>query len=306
MAACAVALALAAAGPAAAVHSGDAEDPVYDRGYKVDLLLRLEQPPELVIYGGSRAQRFEPAGITRLTGLQAFNFAVQNSRPEDAYAMSALLFSRAPDVRLRCIWALQASSIADSPLHPGLFADERLARFLPEELVREQRRVVTSTEGRELSSDNRFTARGRLLYNGYDRRLERGTPFAKTLSGYLSKMVPRAGGPAAYSQTRARRWFERTLGLFNAHGVEPVLVIMPYHPAALAAFRAAGWGAKEDDLKSYLACLRWRYRFRLVDYTDIASFHGTRDGFYDGAHVTDVNARRILRQLVEDAPEAFR
>ena len=110
----------------------------------------------------------------------------------------------------------------------------------------------------------------------------------------------------AYAQTRAKEYFERTLQLYNLHGVEPVLVIMPYHPAALAAFRAAGWDAKEDAFKTYLESLRGQYRFQLVDYTDIAAFHGTEDGFYDGAHVTAENARRILAQVVRDAPEAFR
>ena len=126
-----------------------------------------------------------------LTGLPAFNFAVQNSRPEDVYAMSRLLFWRAPGVRLRCIWALQTSSLVDSPLHPGLLADERLTQFLPKYFVREQREVVVATEGRELGSDNEFTARGQLLYNGYDQRLDRGIPLATTLSGYLSRWSPR-------------------------------------------------------------------------------------------------------------------
>ena len=83
-------------------------------------------------------------------------------------------------------------------------------------------------------------------------------------------------------------------------------MIMPYHPAALAAFRAAGWDAKEAAFKTYLKSLRGTYRFHLLDYTDIASFHGSKGAFYDGAHVTAVNARRILRQAVKDAPEAFR
>ena len=43
-----------------------------------------------------------------------------------------------------------------------------------------------------------------------------------------------------------------------------------------------------------------------MDYTDIAAFHGTEDGFYDGAHVTAENARRILAQAVRDEPGAFR
>jgi hypothetical protein len=126
------------------------------------------------------------------------------------------------------------------------------------------------------------------------------------MQDYLARMVPKAASTSSYTQERAKTYFERTLQLFNLHGVEPVLVIMPYHPAALSAFRAAGWGAKEDEFKSYLESLKGTYRFRLLDYTDIAAFHGTADAFYDGAHVKAANARRILAQAVKDAPEAFR
>jgi hypothetical protein len=305
--ACAAAAAsLVAANPAVAAHYGSAVSPSYDRVYKVGLLERLSSPPELVIFGGSRAQRFEPSFAEKLTGLPTFNFAVQNSRPEDVYAMSRLMFWRAPDVKLRCIWALQASTMSDSPLHPGLLAETELTKFLPPYFVREQSRILQPTEGRELQSYDQYSARGQLLRNGYDLRLAKGVPFAATLSGYLSKMVPKAAAPMPYEQTRAKQYFERTLRLYNLHGVEPVLVIMPYQPEALAAFRAAGWDAKEEAFKMYLDSLRGRYRFRLVDYTDIAAFHGTEDGFYDGAHVTAENARRILAQVVKDEPDALR
>ena len=220
--------------------------------------------------------------------------------------MARHLFWRAPGARLRCFWALQATTLSDAPLHPGLLAERRLSRFLPEYLLAAQRKVSVSGEGRELSPDNRFTPRGSLVYNSYDARVARGVPLEQTLAGYLSALVPRAGAPAPYDSARARSYFERTLQLFNLHNVEPVLVIMPYHPTALAAFRAVGWGAKEQALKTYLKSLRGAYRFHLLDYTDIARFHGSRDAFYDGAHVKAANARRILRQAVEDAPAAFR
>ena len=280
--------------------------PSYDRTVKLDLVERLPEPPQLVIFGGSRAQRFEPSVAEELTGLPAFNFAVQNSRPEDAYAMTRYLFWREPGVKVRCFWALQATSLSDSPLHPGLLAEQRLTQFLPDYLVRVQQKVSVSSEGREVGPDTRFTARGSLLYNGYDVRLERGIPFERTLLGYLSKMVPRAGAPAAYGSVRARTYFERTLQLFNLHDVEPVLVIMPYHPAALSAFRAVGWDAKEAEFKDYLQSLQGTYRFHLLDYTDIAAFHGSDDAFYDGAHIKAANARRILAQAVKDAPAGFR
>ncbi|NLE21665.1 MAG: hypothetical protein GX624_02615 [Actinobacteria bacterium] len=291
---------------AAAAHFASKVSPQYDRTAKCDLVDRLPRPPELVIFGGSRAQRFEPSVAERLTGLEAFNFAVQNSRPEDVYAMTRYLFWRAPKMRVRCFWALQATTISDSPLHPGLLVERRLNQFLPKRLVTRQRVSLKDTAGRQLSADTRFSARGSIVRNKYDARVERGVTLERALARYLASMVPRAASPSPYTRTRARAYFERTLELFNRHDVEPVLVIMPYHPTALAAFRAAGWGAKEAELKSYLESLRGRYRFRLLDYTDIRSFHGLEEAFYDGAHVTAANARRILARAVADAPDAFR
>ena len=177
--------------------------PTYDRVVKCDLVERLPEPPRLVIFGGSRAQRFEPSVAEELTGLPAFNFAVQNSRPEDAYAMARYLFWREPGVKLRCLWALQATSVSDSPLHPGLLAEPRLNQFLPEYLVRAQRTVSVSTEGRVLGPDIRFTARGSLVRNSYDARLERGIPFESTLLDYLATMVPRAASPSPLRRSRA-------------------------------------------------------------------------------------------------------
>ena len=94
--------------------------------------------------------------------------------------------------------------------------------------------------------------------------------------------------------------------LFNLHGVQPVLVIMPYHPDALAAFRAVGWQDKLDALNTYLLSLRSKYFFRVRDYTELESFGGDPEGFYDGAHVKRENVRRIVAQILSDTPYAFR
>ena len=305
--ACAGLLALAVV-PASAVglRRGGTTAPLYDRTFKCERLERLSAPPELVVLGGSRAQRFEPSQIARLTGLPAFNFAVQNSRPEDAYAMARYLFWRAPDVKLRCIWAVQVTTFGDTPLHPGLLAEERLAQFLPDELVAAQRAAGAKVAAHEVLWSDEYSPRGALFHNRYDRVEARGIGFDAVMQGYLARMLPKAGAPSPHEQRRSKHYFERTLRLFNLHGVKPVLVIMPYHPKALAAFRAVGWQHKLDALNGYLQSLQGRYAFHLLDYTEIASFGGSADGFYDGAHVKRQNARRIVRQIVADLPGAFR
>ena len=124
---------------------------------------------------------------------------------------------------------------------------------------------------------DKFTARGSSCATGTTRVSSAASPSSPRCR------VPHDDGAArgiahALHQTRAKKFFERTLELFNLHGVEPVLVIMPYHPAALDAFRAVGWQTKADAFKAYLESLRGTYRFHLLDYTDIASFHGSRTG----------------------------
>lgn len=300
-------MALLLAPPASSGAGDEITSPVrYDRTYKCDLVARLPQPPELVIFGGSRAQRFSPLDMKRLSGHHTFNFAVQNSRPEDVYAMSRWLFWRAPDVKLHCVWALQATTLSDAPLHPGLLAEPRLAQFLPEHLVDSQRKVSQPTEGRQMKATDEYSGRGELLHNVYDLRVESGRTLDRALRIYLARMLPRAWQRPAYDQRRARKYFERTLKLYNLHDVEPVLVIMPYQPKVVAAFRAVGWGAREKVLRDYLESLQNSYDFCLLDYTELSSFGGDASAFYDGSHIKAPNARRILAQAVRDAPAAFR
>ncbi len=305
--ACAGLLALAMV-PASAVglRRGGTTAPLYDRTFKCDRLEWLSAPPELVVLGGSRAQRFEPSQIERLTGLPAFNFAVQNSRPEDAYAMARYLFWRAPDVKLRCIWAVQVTTFGDTPLHPGLLAEGRLSQFLPDDLIAQQRAAGARVAAHEIRWSDAYSPRGALFHNRYDRVEARGIGFDVVMQGYLGRMLPKAAAPSPHEQRRSKHYFEKALRLFNLHGVEPVLVIMPYHPQALAAFRAVGWQHKLDALNAYLRSLQGHYAFHLLDYTEIASFAGKASGFYDGAHVKRQNARRIVRQIIADAPGAFR
>jgi len=293
-------------GTAPAVHRGGDLPPLYDRTYKCDALELLPSPPELVVFGGSRAQRFEPSYAEALTGLESFNFALQNSRPEDVYAIARYLFWRSPVTKLRCVWAVQVTTFGDNPFHPGLLAEERLRQFVPDHLLAQQSALDAKVVGHEIQWTDEYSGRGCLLRNSYDAKVDRGIDFDTLLGVYLERMLPRAAAPNPHGVERSRYYFERTLRLFNLHGVAPVIVVMPYHPEALAAFRAVGWQTKLDDLTSYLDGLEDRYRVHVVDYTEIEAFGGTPEGFYDGSHIKSVNARRILDQIVEDVPGAFR
>jgi hypothetical protein len=279
----------------------------FDKSFKADLVDELAVPPELVVFGGSRATRFEPSYFASLTGLTTFNCAVQCFRPEDAWAFSSYLFARSPDVRLRCVIALQTRTFHDDTLRAGLLYDERLASAFPDALVAQQKTSLGEPAAKELLGVNRFLARGYLAHNRYDVARERpGYSFADHLDLYIKRLLPNHRWTGPLADARSRTYFEQTMRLYNDHGVTPLIVVMPYQPRVLRVFRDAGFQRHLDRLAAYLRSAGTRCRFRVLDLTDIRTFGGSATEFYDGAHVTRENAHRITRYAVRTAPECFR
>jgi len=305
----------AAAGSPAAAHAAARHTPTYrltsytkvgqDRSFKCDIAADLHTPPQLVVFGGSRATRFRPSTIHDVSGLTALNAAVQNFRPEDGWAITRFLHRRAPGVKLHVLFAVQATTFSDARLHAGLLYDRRLSRWFPDRLIARQRRLLGTLVHPNILRVKRYSSRGLLLWNSYDQRREDGVLLSRILERYIRYQLPTAGNTARVKQARSHLYFEKTIAFCNRHGVIPLVVIMPYHPKVLEAFRAVGWEVKVDRLRAYLAGLQTRCDLRVVDLLDIAMFGGDPDEFYDGAHVTAENCDRIIRHVVTVAPECF-
>jgi hypothetical protein len=275
------------------------------RSFKCDLAVDLSSPPGVVVFGGSRAMRFRPSDFNDMAGLTALNAATQNFRPEDSWAIANFLIRRAPKSDLHCFFALQATTFSDARLDPGLLYDRRLSRWFPDSLVAQQKKLAGTPGHPNLVAHKRFSSRGLMLWNTYDERRARGVPLKDILAAYLRAMLPTAGDTAPVKQTRSHLYFEKTVKLFNQRGIVPVAVIMPYQPDVLKAFREVGWEVKVDRLRKYLAGVQTRCELHVVDLLDIATFGGSPDEFYDGAHVTMENSARIIRYVVDNAPECF-
>ena len=142
-----------------------------------------------------------------------------------------------------------------------------------------------------------------LWWNGYDTKRKEGLTLQQSLNGYLdADMLAKAGNGKIPHNTRAMAYFVQTIRLLNKNHIKPLIVIMPYHPRALSAFLSVGWGVKERWLRSYLSRLSQHLDFRVLDCLHISTFGGTPDGFYDGAHLTAENSRRLIRYCIAHAP----
>ena len=119
-------------------------------------------------------------------------------------------------------------------------------------------------------------------------------------------MLAKAGNRELPHNTRAMAYFVRTIRLLNKYKIKPLIVIMPYHPRALSAFLSVGWGVKERWLENYLRNLQGRLDFKVLNCLKLSTFGGTTDGFYDGAHLTASNSRRLIRYCIAHAPGCFK
>jgi hypothetical protein len=281
-----------------------------DRTFKLDLIEKMAKPPQLIIFGGSRGTRFDPALFEQLTGLRTFNAAFSNGRPTDAWAFTSYLVQHEHVKRLHCFWALQPSSFYQKQMDVGLLTDERLARYFPETLLQEQvpKQIAYAALGLPLFwSPSEYGADGHMTWNWYDDRLAHGYTLQESLTQYIASQqsVHHGTGTGVREWGLNQLYFAQTLGLFNSMGITPVLVMMPTHPEVIAAMGQARYARKVRVFHNFLDVLRHRYRFALLDYSYIDSFGGDPSAFYDGVHVMQSNADRIVRAAVKAVPQAF-
>lgn len=280
-----------------------------DRTVKLRLLRHAAEPPRILIFGGSRAGRIEPAYFKGKTGLPGFNLAFQNGRPEDAWAFVNYARRKFPDTPLQAVWFIHVEAFRKQGLSPGLIQEEELSRWFPAALIAAEKKKLPQTAadvppGRDLALTH-FGADGVVLRNRYDLAEERGRPLSRAIDWSIETALKRYATTTAALDPRSMRYFEKTMGLLAEVGTTQTIVLMPLHPRLLTAVRKAGWNARHREVMAYLQRLQATYGFSLLDCSELASIGGDRQGFYDGFHVKRANARRSIDTVIARFPEAF-
>ncbi len=285
-----------------------------DRVYKMGMVEELKEPPRLLIFGGSRATRFDPALFRRLTGLPTFNFAFSNGRPTDHWALSRWYLSRHPGLKVHLFWAVEPSLFFQKDLDPGLVQDARLSSAFTQRVIDTAARKQVAAMGVDrvlLCAGGSYRDDGLLPWGWYDVRESQGMTLDRAVRQWVASVTWRTKSKLN-SVYRAPVWslnkicFAETMGLFNSIGVTPVIVVMPTQPLAIQLLGEQHW---HDGVMRFLASLRAmqrRYRFSILDYSRVEDFGGDPSAFYDGVHVKAKNATLITEHAIKDAPEGFR
>ncbi len=279
------------------------------RAYKADLIERRARPPRVVILGGSRATRFDPAAILAKTGETAFNAAVTHARPDDEWALVNLLHQRFPGARFRFLWVIHVDEFGGHGPSRDLLSDAVLTQYFPHQWVAywcgrrgvtpERYPLLIQPPGMEIASD------GYTVHNSLDTRARR-LPLAQRVDTTIRRNLAAYRLYPSRLQPERCQFFEQTLQLMNGEGDKTVVVLAPLQPTFYAAVRHNGWGVRHAKVMHYLRGLQSRYRFDLLNLSRASSVHAAADGFDDRVHMCPATCRRVFDTALSAFPQALR
>jgi hypothetical protein len=290
-----------------------------DRSIKLDLIQKLKTNPQVVVLGSSRSRQAEPSFIDKLTGLKTgFNAGVTGGNASDAWVMIRNIEARFPQGKRTYIWFVDYP-LASNGINPQLAEDPRSRPYLGDRSVsfsladvgtylgfdttKESFRVVKSClEGR---------CHGRLQYNADGSIKASDLKFLPEDAPSLKKAVAqKLHSVETQSRTlppytpKQLSYFEEALGWMNAHGATPVIVLNPVYPSVYKLLQERH-SQREREALAELHKLQHRFRFVVVDCSNIKLWHGKAKDFNNATHVNRRNMRRMLRYIVANSHGAL-
>lgn len=283
---------------------------------KLGLYSARDPPPTALILGTSRGMVLPPAGLDGGNGT-AFNFAFPGGEPMASELVYDYVTRTAgpPDL---VVYALdqfavrqqQPPRILESGAYPTLAQRERtvpeLVAAMPgmltpgaivdtaEVLRRELTGTAGPREGTTLRPDghsNRTVLESKIVDGAYN--------FTEAMEAHYARVILEVYDFERHADEAETRRIAGFLGKMLAQGTTVKVVLPPFHPVVLD--RIEGLPTFTHYQEATLATLRdsCAQGLEVYDYTRIESFNGTSWAFYDGYHVTDTNARLVLRAVEE-------
>jgi hypothetical protein len=294
-----------------------------DRTIKADAVEHMKQPPQLVILGSSRSMRYMPEDFEELAGLRTFNGGVNGiGGTADAWAMVNFIHDTFPEARPGYFWLLDVESFVPFKIQGRTANEPRLAQYVegsgtirktPSAIARQvwaNRTSVFSLDSakdslRVLMNRNKVKAKYdeyRLRFNAdgtmVDRPLTKGewnSRWPKSVKRYTDLYTD-----AYFSlDPTAKEYFEDTLAFMNEQGTAPLIVLTPINPKLREYVDPLGWPERHQQVLDYLEAMQKKYDFAFIDITDITTWDGDPEGFYDGVHMTTDNTKRAATYVLK-------
>lgn len=280
-----------------------------DPAYKSWLLDRRPEPPEVLILGSSRSQKVAPADVEAASGLTAFNFALADAYPDDALRVYEGVGG---DVRPREVIlgldlnrleprgdASERTRYAFGPLHgdeaaPRDWWDAYLRTFT-ELYFRQAGGAVLETVGLVDAGLVDFDDDGLAHYVPWETAQAKGT-FDQ--EAQLDRFLGDRQGYRGFTGLEATQ-VQAVRDLVAAARADNVTVrvwLSPVHPRLEASYGNTSYPLHVAAARDLLASL-CAPGVHAHDLTDLETFGGRPEWFFDGSHMMQENTRRVVQAL---------
>jgi hypothetical protein len=301
---------------------------VSDRAWKtrrLEHMVRTESPPKVMILGSSRIIQVCPSYIEAITRKKTFNYAVTGGNMIDclAHYRYALKIGAKPDL---IILNVDEGMLAQGPSRGNLRMVGHLGLF-SEAPAREKWRILLSVvKGLDLDVTMRSIRALLRTTSLPDERVLQQTNFIFLEDGY--RINPRRAMLRHSSTFALDEEIKRDLSEHGAeHGIDfqddkvPMInhqmkiylhelmksskeegidvhvITTPEHPSVRQTKRGNTRRQLLKPLTEHLQAECSQFGFLYRDFSDLASFSGDPDEFWDSVHQTPVNIQRMMNAL---------
>jgi hypothetical protein len=281
-----------------------------NRTYKTLTYLDQKSPPEAVIVGSSRAFKYAPATLERLTGLRAFNAAVDGGAAFYLMAFTRMMLGRRRPPKM-IFFALEAQALIQAPpWRLGLLYDSVLWSYTREAKPPDYTRTFMQRLGLRLPARPLNRIGGRLAR--IHRRLAPNYWFGPDGMGYFAhERLSFDPDTDVYIQRYRHVYrhprpldqktcdtFEEWLRLCAANDIVVKVVLSPWHPYLLdILFQETHYPETHASALEFLHTMAAKHGFDFYDFTDLESFGGEVSAFFDSVHCKPANADRIMEAV---------
>ena len=290
---------------------------------KLQLFKAYQPPPSALILGSSRVMSFDPDVVTRLTGRRCFNFSVPGAKTETYYAILKIALDSGAPIDTIIV------GVEPEAFHPTMPIEPE-ARFLPEysrffihdphgqatvwerisriltldqtsESISSLQRVLKKKAG---MSKLEYRADGFSVQTQREEEIAAGTfDINAIIDSRIRKYPERSLQLSQFKGLSERRkeYWRDFLALCREHGIKVYAFMPPYHPRLLSLLDSLGAGRILGEVSDYLRSTVAEVDGTYEDFTNIDSFGGDPELFYDEIHMRPPNGAKLLEKLLADA-----
>lgn len=308
---------------------------------RLDEKVAAGQAPKVIVIGSSRSMQIRPQQLEYLTGKPAFNYGVSVSNPLDYLTQLRYLLKigakpdmiivgvdedafGAPrqyiqfDTQLVAHWGL----LRAMPSPEGIrLAGQAIASITPSKTLDSLLAIVSREKGPELkkSTDAVIFGDGYLIYrvrertrakleadsNGDEAKLTSAirTELSKLIRHEINRRGHEIEKQMLTPDPRQVELFDQFLTLAHDNSIEVRVMLLPLHPAYVKGMLDADLLKMRSDLGTRIAGMSKDHGCTYTDFTNLKSYGGDPDEFWDAKHQTPANLQRMINTLFGRKPE---